>query len=243
VYTQDRYFDNKRFFTFFHTNSLQFVTRAKDNRKLLSINSSGKVLPEKLSILSLAKQCKTSSSLKLEYWENGQWKTKRKLRIGARRVFLPCINAVVTLVVVKGFGKIPMMLLTNIPIPLKNSYDLERIFRIYRARWQCEEWIRFVKTAYNLEDVRCLNWTSVKNVVAFILFVNNMLTKRFGYGLQTAKTRARLLTQSKPIFLEKAKMTLYMLAAGIKEVLCPIGALYRSLVNEIETDAQMELAL
>jgi Lhr-like helicase len=150
---------------------------------------------------------------------------------------------VVTLVVVKGFGKIPMMLLTTIPIRLKNSYDLERIFRIYRARWQCEEWIRFVKTAYQLEDIRCLNWRSIKNVVAFILFVNSMLTKRFGYGLQTAKSRARLLTQSRPIYFAKAKMTLYMLAEGMKEALHPIGVLYRSLVNEIETDIQMELPL
>ena len=243
VYTQDRYFDNKRFFKYFHTNTLQFVTRAKTNRKLLAVDRSGKVIAEKRPILSLAKQCKTPCMLTLEYWENGQWKPGKKLRIGARRVFLPCINAVVTLVVVKGFGKIPMMLLTNIPIQLKNDHDLERIFGIYRARWQCEEWIRFVKTAYNLEDIRCLNWTSIKNVVAFILFVNNMLTKRFGYGLQTAKSRARLLIQSKPIFFEKAKMTLYMLAEGIKEALRPVGVLYRSLVNEIESDIQMELPL
>jgi hypothetical protein len=243
VYTQDRYFDNKRFFTFFHTNTLQFVTRAKDNRKLLAVDSTGKVIPGKRSILSLSKHCKTSCNLTLEYWENGQWKPGKKLCMGARRVFLPCINAVVTLVVVKGFGKIPMMLLTNIPITLKNKCDLERIFRIYRARWQCEEWILFVKTAYNLADMRCLNWISIKNVVAFVLFVNNMLTKRFGYGLQTAKTRSQLPTKGKPIFWGKAKMTLYMLAEGIREALLPIGALYRSLVNEIETNIQMELPL
>jgi hypothetical protein len=243
VYTQDRYFDNKRFFKFFHTNTLQFVTRAKDNRKLLAVDSSGKVIAEKRSILSLAKQCKTPCKLTLEYWENGQWKPGKKLRIGARRVFLPCINAVVTLVVVKGFGKIPMMLLTNIPIQLKHSYDLERIFRIYRARWQCEEWIRFVKTAYNLEGIRCLNWVPIKNVVAFVLFVNNMLTKRFGYGAQTRKTRAQLLKKGKPICFGKAKMTLYMLADGLREVLRSIAAFYKSLVNEIETDVQLELPL
>jgi hypothetical protein len=243
VYTQDRYFDNKRFFSFFHTNHLQFVTRAKDNRKLLAVDSTGKIIPEKRSILDLAKNCKTSCKVTQEYWENGQWKPKKVLRIGSRRVFLPCINAVVTLVVVKGFGKIPMMLLTNIPIQLKNDYDLERIFRIYRARWQCEEWIRFVKTAYNLEDIRCLNWISIKNVVAFVLFVNNMLTKRFGYSAQTAKTREQLLILGKPIYPEKAKMTLYMLAEGFREVLRSIAAFYKSLVNEIESDIQLELPL
>ena len=243
VYTQDRYFDNKRFFNFYHTNALQFVTRAKDNRKLLAVNGSGKAIPEKRSILSLSKHCKTSCKVTLEYWENGQWKPKRRLRIGARRVFLPCINDMVTLVVVKGFGRIPMMLLTNIPIQLKNSYDLERIFRIYRARWQCEEWIRFVKTAYNLEDLRCLNWISIKNVAAFVLFVNNMLTKRFGYGAQTIKTRAQLLIRGKPIFFSKAKMTLYILADGIKEALINVAAYYKQLIDDVDKNIQMELPL
>lgn len=74
VYTQDRYFDNKRFFTYFHKNSLQFVTQAKTNRKLLAMNSSGKVIPERRSIVSLAKHYKTSCRVKLEYWENGNRK-------------------------------------------------------------------------------------------------------------------------------------------------------------------------
>ena len=243
VYTQDRYFDNKRFFSFFHTNNLKFVTRAKDNRKLLAIDSTGKVIPEKRSILNLATHCKTPCKITLKYWENGQWKPKRTLRIGARQVFLPCINASVTLLVVKGYGKIPMMLLTNIPIQLKNEHDLERIFRIYRSRWQCEEWIRFVKTAYNLEDIRCLNWISIKNVAAFVLFVNNMLTKRFGYSAQTIKTRAKLLLQGKPIYLEKAKMTLYMLMEGIKEALKSVAAYYKEIRQEFDNNIQLELPL
>ena len=165
------------------------------------------------------------------------------MRIGARRVFLPCINAVVILVVVTGFGKIPMMLLTNIPIQLKNEYDLKRIFKIYRSRWQCEEWIRFVKTSCNPEDIRCLNWISIKNVVAFVLFVNSMLTKRFGYSAQTAITRARLLIQGKPIYHDKAKMTSYILADGIREVLRSVAAYYKSMREEFDNNIQMELPL
>jgi len=243
VYTQDRYFDNKRFFQFFHKNKLRFVTRAKDNRKLFAVDSTGKMIPEKRSILDLAKSCKTSLGLTVENWENGKWRQKKTVRVGARRVFLPCINAPVTLVVIKGFGKIPMMLLTNIEIQLKNEYDLKRIFKVYRSRWQCEEWIRFVKTSYNLEDIRCLNWTSIKNVVAFVLFVNNMLTKRFGYSVQTAITRARLLIHGKPICHGKAKMTFYMLANGIKEALRSVAAYYKSIREEFDSNIQMELPL
>jgi hypothetical protein len=243
VYTQDRYFDNKRFFQFFHTNKLKFVTRAKDNRKLFEVNGAGKVLSEKRSIHDLAKHCKTPLKLMLEHWENGKWRKKKDVRIGARRVFLPCINAPVTLVVIKGFGKIPMMLLTNIPIQLKNEYDLKRIFKIYRSRWQCEEWIRFAKTSYNLEDIRCLNWISIKNVVAFVLFANNMLTKRLGYSAQTAITRARLLIQGKPIYHDKAKMTLYILADGIREALKSVAAYYKSIREEFDNNIQMELPL
>lgn len=98
-----------------------------------------------------------------------------------------------------------MMLLTNIPIQLKNDQDLKRIFSIYRSRWQCEEWIRFVKKAYSLEDIRCLNWISIKNVIAFVLFVNNIITKRFGYSAQTHKDKSEINDTGKTDLLWKGE--------------------------------------
>ena len=86
--------------------------------------------------------------------------------MGSRKVFLPCINKIVSLLVIKGFGQIPMMLLTNIEINAKKQKELHRIFSIYRARWKCEEWIRYIKQEYNLEDIRCLNYKAIKNVVS-----------------------------------------------------------------------------
>lgn len=134
VYTQDRYFDNKRFYQYYSSNGLLFVTRAKTNRKLQKVDNKGKIVSGKVPIQSLAKGCKTSHSFFVERWENGQWKKKKKVRIGSRKVFLPCLNQIVNMVIIKGFGKVPMMLMTNIDIKRKEFDNIMNIFDIYRTR-------------------------------------------------------------------------------------------------------------
>ncbi len=73
------------------------------------------------------------------------------------------------MVVIKGFGRHPMMLLTNINVTNNNPELLRRIAAIYRGRWQCEEWIRFVKGEFNIEDVRLLGYQGLKNIFALVL--------------------------------------------------------------------------
>ncbi len=219
------------------------MTRAKENRKLLKVNHHGKIEPGKVAITELAKNCKTPFSFDVQAWENGQWKKKKRVSIGARKVFLPCINQIVTLVVIKGFGKVPMMLITNIDIGTKNQYDLQRIFRIYRARWKCEEWIRYVKQAYNMEDVRCLNYTSIKNVLALVTFVTYFLCRRIGISPQLHEMRIHVLHAGKPIFFDKAKCTLYMISTGIKIILANITAGFKRLNHTMQSDLQLVLDL
>jgi uncharacterized protein YifE (UPF0438 family) len=243
IHTQDRYFDNKHFYRYFIANDQSFVTRAKVNRKLLKVNSSGRVLPEKVSILTLAKNCRTPHKYVTKIWENGKWQERKQVRIGSRKVFLPCINLIVTMVVIKGFGTKPMMLLTNIDVNPRNESNVLKIYRIYRARWKCEEWIRYIKTEYNLEDIRALNWVSIKNIVSFVNFAVTFIVRRLGYSPQLRIAREKLKRISKPIYFEKAKMTLYMLSSGIKEALKDISAEFRELRKEMDSDIQLELDL
>lgn len=63
---------------------------------------------------------------------------------------LPFSDTHLTLVVVKGYGKNPLMLLTNVE---EAEDDPLSILEVYLTRWKCDESFRFLKQSYNL--TRC----------------------------------------------------------------------------------------
>lgn len=97
-----------------------------------------------------------------------------------------------------------MMLLTNIDVNSRNETNVLKIYRIYRARWKCEEWIRYIKTEYNLEDIRALHWLSIKNIISFVNFVVTFIVRRLGYSPQLRVSREKIIRISKPIYLKKS---------------------------------------
>lgn len=236
--THDRYFDNKRYFRYYHKNGQLHVIRVKDNRKLLKVVG-GRVLPGKVPILDLANICRTPHNMQVSYWENGKWHHKKTVRIGCRKVFLPCVNAIVTMVVIKGFGRIPMMLLTNIDVTNNNPALLEKIAGIYRGRWQCEEWIRFVKGEYNIEDIRSLKYHVLKNILAIVLLVNSFITKHLGYAKKLVHLKDTLIKKAKPVFKKNAKFIFYRVSSGIRDALKNIVANYKRLLLQ-EVDVQQQ---
>jgi len=96
---------------------------------------------------------------------------------------------------------------------------MERILKTYRARWICEEFIRFVKSEYSLEDVRCLNYQALKNTVAFMSLISNFITKYIGYSRKLEPMKMRIITKAKAIFGNGTKLLLYRIATGIREIL------------------------
>ena len=74
-------------------------------------------------------------------------------------------------VVVKRFGKAPMMLLTSCLVNIKSKESIGRIVESYLARWKCDASFRHIKQRYNLEDIRVRHDTSIRNVVVLILAV------------------------------------------------------------------------
>jgi len=92
------------------------------------------------------------------------------LRFGFRKVRLPDRPEPLYLLVIHGFGKEPLMLLTT--EPLRQSYTcLWRMVRAYLKRWRIEETIRYVKTCYDLENVRVLNYQGLQNLMPLLLAV------------------------------------------------------------------------
>jgi hypothetical protein len=68
---------------------------------------------------------------------------------------LPCREEQLYLMVVRGFGKEPMMLLINQPVK-RSRESIWGIVESYLTRWRIEETLRFIKQIYNPEDIRLL---------------------------------------------------------------------------------------
>lgn len=93
-----------------------------------------------------------------------------ELRFGHRKVYLPDRPEPLYLLVIHGFGAEPLMLLTT--EPLRRSFKcLWRWVRAYMRRWSIEETIRYVKTCYDLENVRVLNYQGLQNLMPLVLAV------------------------------------------------------------------------
>jgi len=90
------------------------------------------------------------------------------LRFGARKVFLPGRPEPLYLLVVHGLGKEPLLLVTT--ERMTRSFKSQwRLIQAYFRRWAIEETIRYVKTCYDLENVRVLNYQGLQNLMPLLL--------------------------------------------------------------------------
>jgi len=118
----------------------------------------------------------------------------------------------VSLVVVKGFGKKPMMLLTNLDkLPIE-------ILEIYLTRWKCEESFRFLKQEYNLEDIRVRSYTALRNMMVLVQSVFYFLSIYLGKGLRMSILLTKILKKAKRFF-EIPAFKQYAIADGISRIL------------------------
>ena len=103
-------------------------------------------------------------------YEDGK---ERKITIvyNALAVKLPKHTYPLFLVVAKGFGKEPMMLLTNCPVRTKIKEAIWRIIEVYLTRWKCFETFRYIKQCYNLEDIQVRSYIAIRNTIVLILAV------------------------------------------------------------------------
>jgi hypothetical protein len=111
---------------------------------------------------------------KLRYSEvitriNRDGKTKTYLlKFGFIPVRLPdCPKHQLYLVVIDGFGKEPLMLLTTLKMR-RNRKIIWNIVESYVARWKVEETIRYIKQSYNLEDMRVLTYQRMRNLITLV---------------------------------------------------------------------------
>ena len=84
-----------------------------------------------------------------------------QLDFGSRTVRLPGFERKLTLVVVAGFGRKPLMLLTT-ERTARSRKSHWRVVEAYLSRWRVEETIRFIKQSYRLEDIRLLSYLRLR---------------------------------------------------------------------------------
>jgi len=200
----DRGYDSNDIFKFMHKQKSQFIVRLQDQRYLKYQNKNF-LVPE-LAHRRKGKIAMTST-IKGE---------KYQLKISHINVELPCLPKVpLHMVVIYGYGQKPMKLLTNQSI--KSKEDVLSIVKGYITRWRIEELFRVQKQEYHLEQVRTLNFNSLRLIYRLVndLIGHHtlLLEKEHAYTKQ-------VFHRSKALFDEsKIRFKLYRLIRGLAEIL------------------------
>jgi len=140
-----------------------------------------------------------------------------QLRFGACRVRLPRHPDVpLWLVVVQGTGSEPILLLTNVPVK-RSCKSVWWIVASYLTRWSIEEAFRFIKQAYDLENIRVLTFQRIQNLVRLVMVAVYYLCVLIATPYQLRLAVIRLVDAGKPLF-GMPKMPLYALARGLATV-------------------------
>lgn len=152
-------------------------------------------------------------------YEEGK-EEKTTVFYNALPVRLPGKEHSLFLVVVKGFGKVPMMLLTSCVVNTRVKETIWRIVEIYLTRWKCDESFRYVKQCYNLEDIRVRAYASIRNMVALILAVAYFAAVYLGDNLKLKMLVERIYLVSKRFFGVPTFFN-YAIADGLYNLLFP----------------------
>jgi hypothetical protein len=213
IWVMDRGGDRGKLIKPFLDRGMRFIVRLVGNRHLLARGR--EVLAERL-----AEGCQLPYAETIVKEEKGKEKCYH-IEFGYRPVYLPGREEQLYLVIVSGFGKEPLMLLTNLPMR-KNREVLWQVVEGYLSRWMVEETIRFIKQSYNLEDLRVLNYDRLRNMVGLVLAAAFFAAVRLGESIKLA-VLSRHVTRLAKRFFGVPDFHYYALADGIAKLLARCG--------------------
>jgi len=173
-------------------------------------------------------------------YEDGK-EEKKTVSYNALPVRLPGRDYPLFLVVVKGFGAEPMMLLTSCPVNVKIKEAVWRIVEIYLTRWKCEESFRYIKQCYNLEDIRVRHYTSIRNLVVLILAVAYFASVYLGDNLKLKMLVERIYLVSKRFFGVPTFFN-YAIADGLYNLLFPDKTGIHEAIKAKKPDFQLQFS-
>lgn len=209
---------------------MNFIIRLKKNRHLIYQN-------KKLSVRGLALRRKGKINFRSEIKGNVY-----DLKVSHITVEIPSLKGQkLTMVVVYGYGKDPMVLLTN--KQAKKKDEVLSILKAYITRWRIEEMFRVQKQEFGLEGIRV---RSLKRLNLLFFLVSTMITfmtlkieKKNGF-FHAIIERARGLKAKNQI-----KMFLYRFSAGMKAILekDTHGIQHYKYIEKVHDTKQLELEL
>ncbi len=88
---------------------------------------------------------------------------------------------------------------------------------IYLTRWNCEESCRFIKQGYNLEDIRVLNYMSLRNLMVMVQAVFYFVSVESGKKLKLNILLKKVCEKARRFF-EIPDFKQYAIADGIYSV-------------------------
>jgi len=140
-----------------------------------------------------------------------------QIAYGYRRVKLPGRREKLTLVVIRGFGEEPLMLLTNVEVK-RSRRSCSFILDSYLRRWQIEDTIRCMKQSYDLENVRLLSYRRLQNMMVLALCAMYFAAVYLGDRARVRILAHHALKAARRLF-GIPDFRYYALADGIKRLL------------------------
>jgi len=204
IRTLDRGYDGGFIFDYFIPRKEKFIVRAIGNRNC--IHKGKTILVEKL-----AKKAKSTHSLHFETKDGDE----TDCQISITPIKLPDYpEDQLQLIVCHGFGKKPLMLITN----LKPDDDrlCITLTKVYLMRWRIEEFYKFKKQTFNFENFLVRSLTSIRNL-------DLLLNIAIGY-MGTLSEKVDVSIEVHEIILASkrlyglAKFTFYAISDGLVEI-------------------------
>jgi hypothetical protein len=212
IYVMDRGGDRCRLYNPLLAKQLRFIIRMTGRRDLMFRGC-------KRNSLELARSCPMNFHDQI-IRETEEGEKTYQISYGFRRVKLPGSKQPLFLVVVKGFGQEPLMILTNVQTR-KSRKSLWFIVEGYLSRWLVEDAIRFIKQSYRLEDIRLLSYRRLQNMMALVLAAVYFSAVWLGNSLRLAVLSSHIIKAAKR-FYGVTDFCYYALADGIAVLLSRI---------------------
>jgi hypothetical protein len=209
IWVMDRGGDRRYIFNYLLPNKLRFLIRVRADRGLRTAQGVE-------SAIDLARSCPMLFHETIVREEAGQERLVH-LACGMRKVRLPNRREELTLVVVKGFGQEPLMILTNLAVR-RSRKSVWHVVLSYITRWRIEDVIRFVKQSYRLEDIRCLTYHRLQALMVLVTAAAYFAAVYLGLRMKLRVLAGHILRASKRVF-GIPDFRLYALADGIRQFL------------------------
>ena len=215
IYVYDRGGDGNWLFDFFVKECLDFIVRLVGDRYLLHWN--GRRLAA-----DLAETCEMKYRDRVTFKSHGK-EREVPIEYGSIPVRLPEHPAAELRLVVVKWPKCekPMMLLTTLRAA-RSRKSLRQVVEGYLTRWRVEETIRFVKQAYEVEDVRLLRFGRLKAMVAIVLATAYFAMAWLGLSDKLAVLADHVKRVSKRMF-DVPDFFFYAIADGLRTLFARHG--------------------